>query len=154
MSNIDQAVADLAKKIKEGVKIEVKDGAAVVTIDENIAINQFSDPAAAKKTFEELGTFFPAATLAGGELAVPVFEANKDLEKIEFAFPLVGKKDTWNVAINRTSTTRNPAKPEETITKYGSVSTGLDIYEADHKKGQLKKVKEHIGQTAAAALAD
>lgn len=155
MSKINQDIIDLAAKIKTGVSIEVKDGAAVATIEDglfaaNLPADITVDQLKAVKHYES--TFYPAATKAFGEAAQGVLTKHKKIDGVAGEFKLHGK-DTFSVNYARTESFRNPAAPDAPpIVKHGVITAKLTTHDARAKIGQLKAVIEEIGQDALAAF--
>ena len=155
MSKVNADIVSLAAKIKAGIAIEVKDGAAVSTIDEklflaNIPETLTEDTVKAVKHYES--TFYPAATLAFGEAAQEVLQKNKKVESAAGEFKLHGK-DTWKVNYARSEVTTNPFNKEAApVTKYGVVTAKLKTQDARPAIGQLNAVIEEIGASALAAF--
>ena len=155
MSKVNADITELAAKIKSGITIEVKDGAAVSTIDEklfaaNLPESITADQLKAVKQYES--TFYPAATLAFGEASQDVLKKNKKIDSVAGEFKLTGK-DTWAVNYARTETFRNPASPDAApIVKHGVITAKLTTHDARAKIGQLKAVIEEIGASALEAF--
>ena len=97
-----------------------------------------------------------ASTLAAGELGIDALETNKALETVTVEVPMfqdraAGFKESFKVAVHRSTTGRNFATGEPT-TNYGSVRT-------DHRttigtnRGQMSHIREHLRTVAADKLA-
>lgn len=153
MSEIKTNIRELADKLKTNLVIDPATG--VASVPEEWYVQNLPEGLSAdtyKQLSEHNTDVLAAAALANGEAAIDAFKKNKELERVSLSLPLVGK-DTIGVVTDRTYNARNVQSGEVTV-KYGRTSASFDIYAADNGRGDLKKIREHLYSTAAAALAD
>lgn len=159
MSNVKQAVQDLAAKIKpmftladNGVVL-AEEGLYEKTLPEGITLEQL-------KAVQQHNTALVAATaLAVGEIAVDAFKADKELTRVSTEFPVANDKIGANVLRSREYPAGGIPKegevrdPSAKITKYGVIEASYETA-SNGNKGELKKVRTQIGALAAAALSN
>lgn len=159
MSDVKQAVQDLAAKIKpmftladNGVVL-AEEGLYEKSLPEGITADQI-------KAIQQHNTALVAASaMAVGELAIDAFKADKDLQRVTAEIPAVGDKISTAVIRSREYPAGGIPKegevrdPNAKITKYGVIEASYEVA-SNGNKGELKKVRAHIGALAAAALAD
>lgn len=105
------------------------------------------------ETVRNHDTLFAAATgLLAGEVGVDAMEKHKALERVTVTIPTVGK-DSFGATFDRSRQVpdRNAEGGATTRTKFGSLGVEMNFYGAK-SRGQLLKVKEHLGARAAEAL--
>lgn len=157
MSDVKQAVQDLAAKIKpmftladNGVVLPAAD-LYEKSLPEGITTDQI-------KAIQQHNTALVAATgLAVGELAIDAFKADKDLTRVSTEFAAVGDKISTAVIRSREYPAGGIPKegevrdPNAKIVKYGVIEAAYEVA-SNGNKGELKKVRTHIGALALAAL--
>ena len=148
---ISPEVKAMADAIKKEIKIE--GGTAVVpsdlyvkTLPEGLSEEQV------KAVQKHNSNFYPAATLAVGDLSIPVFKKDKALESVSGEFKMIGR-DHFDVTINRSRESRNPSNGEVSTT-YGAVSATLATHGAKVSRGQMNEVKQHLQKAALAAFGE
>lgn len=105
------------------------------------------------ETVRNHDTLFAAATgLLVGEVGTDQMIKHKQLERVTVEIPTVGK-DSFSATFDRSRQVpdRNAEGGATTRTKYGSLGVEMNFYGAK-SRGQLLKVKEHLGARAAEAL--
>lgn len=150
MSKITPEVRAFADEIKKHIKIE--DGKPVVSADayaqtlpEGMSLEQI------KLVNEHNAKFYPAATLASGEVAHGHMVKHKDVERLDFEFPMVDR-DNWSVSHMRTRESVNPRQPDEKITTYGAYSAKLNTYATKASRGQMSAVGDELSSKLFEAL--
>jgi len=153
MSDVKQAVQDLAAKIKPMFTLAVLPAADLYekSLPEGITTDQI-------KAIQQHNTALVAATgLAVGELAIDAFKADKDLTRVSTEFAAVGDKISTAVIRSREYPAGGIPKegevrdPNAKIVKYGVIEAAYEVA-SNGNKGELKKVRTHIGALALAAL--
>ena len=152
-SKIDESVLTLSKKLAASIEI-AKDG--TVKIEPDLYKNNLPEEvplAVAEKLQDYNSTFFAASAHAFGDAALGHMKKHADTKVLSGSFDMLGK-DTWSVGVERSKSFPNPKKPEESIVVYGAITGKLEVNEARMKAGQLKRVKEELGEAALKALAE
>jgi hypothetical protein len=150
-TKISQEVQDLSKKIKDQIKLD----GDKVTVPADLYVTTLSEGLTedtVKAVQKHNSTFFPAVTLAVGDIAVAAMKKDKKLEVVTGEFKMVGR-DHFDVTINRTKEARNPSNGE-TITKYGSVSATMTTHSAQVSRGEMSHVKTHLQEAALKAFGE
>lgn len=150
-SKISSEVQALATKIKshiklDGDKVTVPTDLYVTTLPEELSEETV------KAVQKHNSFFFPAATLAVGDIAVAAMKKDKKLEAVTGEFKMVGR-DHFDVTINRTKETRNPSNGE-TSTVYGAVSASMTTHSAKVSRGEMSHVKQHLQEAALKAFGE
>lgn len=148
---IPAAVEALSEKIAAGVsfvdgKIVIDPNTYVQTLPESITVEQV------KALHDHNANFFPAAVHA---LKAPVLKAmkkDKDIEKLQGSFPLIGK-DTFDVTIERKRDFPVIGSEGKTTTVYGNIKASLTTQAARANIGAFSAVKESLNNEFHAALA-
>lgn len=157
MSNVKQNIQDLAASIKPMFKL-TDNGVVLAEADlyekslpEGITMDQL-------KTIQTHNTQLVAATaLAVGELAVNAFAKDAELSRVTAEVVVGSDKIGTNVLRSRDYPAGGIPKegevrdPNARITKWGVIEASYEVA-SNGNKGELKKVRAHIGALAAAAL--
>ncbi len=145
---ISEDVKALANSIKE--KIEIKEG--VVAADDKIYKDSLPEGITmdhVKQLREHNSKFFPAASLAVGELAIKEFKKDNKLETVTASFPM-GGRDHFDVIFDRQKETRNPSTGETSM-KYAALGASMVVHAARASRGAMSVVKAHLDEAARAA---
>lgn len=143
---------ELSKKILDNVEIDSKTGKGVEK--ENCFLQNLPATVteeAVKDLEDYRTTYSSAATHAFGSLSIQALEKNADLSKTEIDLSF-GVKDKLELSFDRSRSYPNTiAGNGEKIVKFGVVTAGVTMA-ATHNAGELKKVKNLLGQLAFDAL--
>lgn len=150
MSKINENVTKLAEVIKGGLKIGAE-GVAEVSPElfektlegTELTVDQF------KNTMAHRDNLIAATGLALGELGVEHFKNHKDATQVSVEIPVL--KDSVAAVFQREKEVQTAPGSGETKTNYGFLRTSYTAVGAANK-GELKKVKTHLAEMAAAAL--
>lgn len=145
---------ELADKIKKVLHIDPKTGLVDVEKTKTAYVDNLPEGVAAETVLaiDNYNTRFAAASyLAIGEAGVDFFKKHKNVNEVTASFPTVGKSKFEGV-FERSSQVRAPG--QEPTTKFGTGSMKLDFYGGSQSRGEFKKVRDHLTDLAAGALAD
>jgi UPF0288 family protein (methanogenesis marker protein 3) len=140
-------IVDLAKKLEDTIKIDSKKGNTEVTGDpfkENLPDGLSMDTVAAVKDYNT--TFVAASSMAFGNLAIEAMTKNKSLEQANVSFGMGGRDSVEHTFI-RQKDVRN-VKTGETMQKFGSMTTTMEIHAGNQKAGQLGAVRAQLSELA------
>jgi hypothetical protein len=153
LAKINPEVAALSERIVAGVKADgkIEGGDHVASaalyaslLPEGLTIEQ------AEGFAKFHSVLYPAMGKAAGELGVPAFVADKELQKINLQLPTIGKD------VIRANFERERTFPDQqtkgTITKMGQVQIDHQIY-GTKNRGEVTKVKSYLSALALEALA-
>lgn len=158
MSEINSTVTALAAILKgrfvlgEAGIMTAEAGTFEATLPEGMTVETV------KQVQDHNANLLAAAGLALGELGVEAFKKEKKLDQISVEFPAMA--DTISGTIQRSKEYPAGGIPKEgekrdpnaTVSKYG-VLTMRYATSANVNRGTLKKVREHVNNLAAVALA-
>lgn len=147
---VSEEVSEMAKRIAkeikladDGLSVEIPKDLYVNTLPEGITESQI------KAVQQHNSTFFPAMTMAVGEVAINAFKKNKDLESVEAKAKLVSR-DAYEVTIKREQEQRNPHDGSKT-TVYGAPTSKVVTYAAKSKGQDMAAVSASLKAKALAA---
>lgn len=150
-NKISPEVQALAKKITSQIKLEGDS----VTVPADLYVTTLPDTLTeeqVKAVQAHNSNFFPAATLAVGDLAVAAMKKDKKLEAVSGAFKMVGR-DHFDITVNRSKESRNPATGE-TTTNFGVISASMVTHGAKASRGEMSHVKAHLQEAALKAFGE
>lgn len=140
--------------IAKEIVIDAKTGTGTITADtyKKLATEAGIDLEAAEKKQIFDTSLVSAATYALGTVSAPIMAKNVELKKTDLVIPLLGK-DTLDLTYTRSEEVSNGIKDAEGAygrkEVYGQTTAKFKIY-ATGNRGELSKVKEHLGAAAAA----
>ena len=151
-TTITEAQRTLADVIKAAIALDKDTGVGTASKDtwKNILAATDVTEAEYLKVNTFLKDLVPAGNLALAEAALPVLEANKELESASVKIKLAGG-DSLKLGIDRRVEFPVPGKPDEPkIVRYGASLAKLQL--AATKNSGLSNVHSHINDLFAAAL--
>lgn len=159
MSEVKQGTKDLSSKVKplftlaENGVILPEEHFYEKVLPEGITMDQI-------KAIQAHNTALLAAVpMAVGEIAIDAFKADKTLDRVSAVIP--AGSDKISVAVLRSREYPAGGIPKEgevrdpnaKIVKYGVIEASYEVA-SNGNKGELKKVRTHIGALALAALGE
>lgn len=152
MSNksISPEIKELSAKLDTGVsfndgKIEFDANAYLQTLPEGITVDQV------KALHDHNATFFPAATLSVGKVAIEAMKKDKKIDSLSVEIPMYGK-DHFDLTIERQRTFPNPQDKEKSTTTFGNVKASYTVQAARGSRGAMNSVRDELSAAALAAL--
>lgn len=153
IEGVKPEVISMAAAIQADMKLDTKTGTVEVGKDLYKRLLPEDLTVETVERVQEHNTLFAAASgLALGEVAVPAMKKHKELDRASVSIPATGK-DAFNHNFDRERQVpdRKADGTTGTKTKYGSLSSEFAFYGAK-SRGQMNKVKEHIGAKAVEAF--
>jgi len=147
---ISTEIKDLADQIAKGItfkdgKVEVDANTYVQTLPESISVEQ------AKAIHKHHSNFFPAATLALGNVALEAMKKDKKLEQVTAEFPMI-EKDRFEVTIERRREFPNPQDKEKSTVVFGNVKASMVTQAARASRGSMNHVREQLNADFLSAI--
>jgi hypothetical protein len=155
MSDKDTKISAEVKAIADAIKKEIKIEGGTVIVPSDVYVKTLPEGLSedqVKAVQKHNSNFFPAATLAVGDLAIPLFKKDKTLEQVSGEFKMVGR-DHFDVTINRSRESRNPSN-NQISTTYGAISATMVTHGAKASRGQMNEVKQHLQEAALKAYGE
>ncbi len=153
IEGVKPEVVVMAEAIKADMKLDAKTGNVEVRKDlyESL-LPEGLDKKTVQLVQDHNTLFVAAAGLALGEVAIPAMKKNKDLDRATVSIAATGK-DAFNLNFDRSRQVpdRNAEGGAGTRTKYGSLGAEFAFY-GSKSRGQMNKIKEHLGAKAADAF--
>lgn len=132
-------------------KLSIVDGKFVIdpntyveTLPEDISVEMI------KKVHDHNSNFFPAVTMAAGELAIASMKKDKKLDSMSLEVPMINK-DHFDVTIERSRSFPNP-QGGDAITNWGNVKASLVTQSARGSRGVMNHVRDHLAAEALKAF--
>ena len=145
---VNPAVLEMSGKILECLKIDGRNGA--ITAEENTFEKTLPEDLTmdiVNKVSDHNTTFVAAGVHAMGQMAIESMGQHKNLDSASGTIKM-GGKDTLEVGIDRSRTYANRLQEGATdVVKYGVTDIDYTVV-AGKNAGQLKKVKQAIGEYA------
>lgn len=148
-SKINATVTELSAKLAEKIsyvdgKLVIDQDAYVTTLPEDISVEMV------RKVHEHNSNFFPAVTLAVGDVSTPILKKDKKLDSLHLEVPMLDK-DHFDVTMQRSRTFPNP-QGGEAVKTWGYVSASLTTQSARASRGVMTHVRDHLTAEAMKAF--
>lgn len=147
---LKEQTTKLAGILKDGMKVGTE---GIVEITPDLYEKTLTDTGltmdTVKAVHDHRDLVIAAAGLALGEVGLDHFKVNKDSKQVSVEMPVY--KDQINMVFQREKEVQTAPGSGETKTAYGTLRPGYTVVGAANK-GELKKVKTHLANLAAAAL--
>jgi hypothetical protein len=152
-NNFSQEINDLVAKMGPRMTLDKSTGEATIAKDTYASLLPEGITIEVVEQIQDYTKNLATASLyALGTAAIPVWKDNKDLNTASMSMPMSGK-DSLNINLTRHSTI--PGKDangnETTRDVYCSSSVKIDTYGIG-KRGDMKRVKDFLAESALAAL--
>lgn len=155
-TKISQEVLDMSAVIEKGLTISKGE----VSVADNLYISTLPDGLTeeqVKAVQSHNSVFFPAASLALGNVGIPVLKKDQKVERLTAGFNMIGK-DEFSVSLDRMKTSHNPQstteKPLPDVVNYGVLSASYTTHGARATVGQMGHVRAHLKAAALKAYGE
>lgn len=153
-NEVPQNIRDLSNVLKKEIKHANTGAAEALPKDtyEKVLPEELAPHFDLFKKFQTFNSDLTAAlALANGELGATFLKKHKDVQSVNVE--MKAGKDTIGNVYSREKTVTVPGNPPQQRTTYGHSRSFYEAHAAGPNRGALKKVREYLTASAAAAAA-